>query len=291
MTYDAQEAARFYDAYGEREWTRFVDGRTSAISADVHAHYLQRFVESGDRVLDIGAGPGRFTIELARIGASVVVADLSPGQLTLNREKVMAAGLEEQVLERAVADITDLRRFAAGHFDAVVCYGGPLSYVLDRADDAVSELLRVTRPGGHLLVSVMSLVGATAGGLDRVLADARMYGLDVVDDVIRTGNLPSLLSGGHLPMHLFRWSELRALLERHGGEVVAASAASIGPQHDQDLIAGLSEGERAALVRWEIDLGAEPGAIDIGAHMIAVARKPAAVTPQNDPVTISPAGS
>ena len=30
-------------------------------------------------MLDIGAGPGRFTIELARLGADVVVADLSPG--------------------------------------------------------------------------------------------------------------------------------------------------------------------------------------------------------------------
>ena len=233
MTYDADEAARFYDAYGEREWTRFIDGRTIAISAEVHTHYLRRFVASGDRVLDVGAGPGRFTIELGRLGASVVVADLSPGQLALNRDKVIAAGFEDRVVERVVADITDLHQFADGSFDAVVCYGGPLSYVLDRADDAVSELLRVTRPGGHLLVSVMSLVGATSGALAQVLAEVHMYGLEVVDHVIATGNLPSLLSGGHLPMHMFRWSELRALLERHAGEVVAASAASIGPQHDQ----------------------------------------------------------
>ena len=45
-------------------------------------------------------------------------------------------------------------------FDAVVCYGGPLSYVMERSDDAFAELLRVTRPDGYVLASVMSLAGA-----------------------------------------------------------------------------------------------------------------------------------
>ena len=38
MTYDAQRAADFFDDYGEREW--------------------HRFARRGDRVLDIGTGPG-----------------------------------------------------------------------------------------------------------------------------------------------------------------------------------------------------------------------------------------
>ena len=79
----------------------------------------------GDRVLDVGAGPGRFTIELARLGADVVVVDLSPRQLELNREKVAEAGLEERVVERVLADVTDLSRFADASFDVTVCFGGP----------------------------------------------------------------------------------------------------------------------------------------------------------------------
>ena len=65
-------------------------------------------------------------------------------QLELNRERVEAAGFE--VRERVVADVCDLSYFADASFDAVVCYGSPLGYVLDRADDAVGELLRVTEP-------------------------------------------------------------------------------------------------------------------------------------------------
>lgn len=51
MKYDAKQAAAFFDEYGEREWTRFEDGRTPIASVATHCHYLRRFVEAGDRVL------------------------------------------------------------------------------------------------------------------------------------------------------------------------------------------------------------------------------------------------
>ncbi len=273
MRYDAERMAAFFDEYGQREWERFEDGRTSPVSLAVHKHYLRRFVRAGDRVLDVGAGPGRFSIELARSGANVTVADLSPGQLELNRRTLAEAGLEERVSDRVQADILDLAAFGDDAFDATVCYGGPLSYVLDRADEAVDELLRVTRSGGYLLVSVMSLTGAFAGGLARVRDDLRRYGPDVVEAVIHTGDLPAALSG-HAPMHMYRWSELRDLLERHRCRIVAASASSLSfGQLHRELHLTLTDDERALLTAWEIDLAAEPGAIGMGEHIIAVVQK------------------
>lgn len=273
MKYNSARAAAFYDEYGEREWARFVDGRNSPTSLHVHTHYLSRFIDSGDTVLDVGAGPGRFTVELARMGARIVVADISAVQLELNKAKLIEVGLASAVTSWIQADILDLHVLPDGQFDAVVCYGGPLSYVLDRADEAVDELLRVLRPGGVLLVSVMSLVGATAAGLPAVIHHLRTHGRDVVDLVIRTGDLPSDLSG-HLPMHMFRWSELEVLLGRHACEVVAASASALtfGRLHSE-LLASLTDDERALLTAWEIDLAGDRGAISMGEHIIAVARK------------------
>src|SRR6476620_2001290 len=97
VSWDPVAAAAFYDAYGEREWTRFEDGRCSSSNLALHEHYLRRFVREGDRVLEVGAGPGRFTVELARLGATVVVADISPVQLELNRRKVAEAGCEDAI--------------------------------------------------------------------------------------------------------------------------------------------------------------------------------------------------
>ena len=262
MTYDAGQAAAFYDEYGEREWTRFEDGRTPSTSATTHTHYLERFVSAGDRVLDIGCGPGRFTLELARLGAQVVAADISPVQLELHRR--YTSSVEESVADRVVADVLALP-FADDAFDVTVCYGGAVSYVLDDAPRAVAELTRVTRPGGHVLVSVMSLVGSLLWSIDAVLDIARERGTDVVDRVNATGVLTPGLGAHGLTMKMYRWRELRELLAAHG-EVVAASATGVvaSTPDEPDL--------RALAERIELDVGAEPGAVDIGRHILAVMR-------------------
>lgn len=262
MKYDAERAAAFYDEYGEREWTRFEDGRTPSTSLTTHTHYLERFVSAGDRVLDAGCGPGRFTLELARLGAQVVAADISPGQLDLHRRYTAPVG--DAVENRVVADVLALP-FADNAFDATVCYGGAVSYVLDHAPDAVAELARVTRPGGHVLVSVMSLVGSLLWSFEAVLDIAREQGIGVVERVNATGVLTPGLGAHGLTMKMYRWRELQELLSPHG-EIVAASATGLvaATPEDPDL--------RAFAERVELDVGAEPGAIDIGRHIIAVTR-------------------
>jgi SAM-dependent methyltransferase len=267
--WDPDRTAAYYDAYGEREWTRFEDGPTPRVSLTVHLHYLQRFVRPGDRVLDVGAGPGRFTIELARLGAEVVAADISPAQLELNRERVAGSGLEERVVERVVADVLDLSRWPDGGFDVTVCYGGALSYVLDQAPEAAAELARVTRPGGHVLVSVMSLVGTVVQFMEPLLELTRRDGIAFQEQIVATGLLPERGTDyGHLPMMLYRWPQVEALLAPHG-EIVAASAAGLLATVDPE------EPElRDLLARWEVDLAADPGALSCGQHILAVVRRP-----------------
>ena len=267
MSWDPERAASFYDEYGESEWTRFEDGRTPAPSLDVHLDRVRHFVNAGDRVLEVGAGPGRFTIELARLGAQVTVSDLSLGQLELNRERVAAEGLEEHVVERELADVLDLSRWDDASFDATICFGGPLSYVVDRADDGIAELVRVTRPGGHVLVSVMSLVGTVTHFLPILLDLVRRDGVAKNEAIVRTGFLPDEPDYGHLAMKLFRWSELEALLSSHG-TVVDVCAAGLLPavQPEEPEL-------RAFVSRVELELAGEPGAVSCGQHILAVLRR------------------
>jgi len=99
----------------------------------------------GERVLDLAAGTGVSTVELARDGAWCVACDFSLGMLH--------AGLHRGALPRVAGDALRLP-FADRAFDAVTISFG-LRNVADPAA-ALGELARVTRPGGRLVVCEFS---------------------------------------------------------------------------------------------------------------------------------------
>ena len=271
--YDRDLIARIFDEYGDAEWARHDVAPFARVAFHIHRHYLERFVSPADRVLEIGAGAGRFTIELARLGAEVTVADISPGQLELNAAHVREAGLEGRVGDRLVADLVDLAKFDDGAFDAVVCYGGPLSWVLDKRDRAMDELLRVAKPEGPVLLSVMSRHGSLRAFLTAAAQEIEEFGLEEMQEIVETGFLPpphSTLG----PMHLYTWRELEMLLRSHSCEIVAVSAAnflSIGNDETcERWLADAALWER--FLSWEVEACAQPGALDGGTHIIAVVR-------------------
>ncbi len=258
-TWDPGRTAGYFDDYGEREWKRFEDGTTPGPSATIHARMLEGYVRPGDRVLDAGAGPGRFTLELLRLGAHVTALDISAGQLELLKARVPD-------VDAVVGDITDLPQLASDTFDVTVCYGGPLSYVVDRAEQAVAELARVTRPGGHLLVSVMGLAGAVIHFAPIIVELARRDGPAKSHEIARTGFLPEGEGYGHLAMRMYVWDELEELLAPHG-DVVEGAAAGVLPH------VAVEEPEiRALLEEFEERFAYDPGCRSCGEHIIGVLR-------------------
>jgi len=275
LSYDREQTANAYDVYGEQEWDRHEKAPMHRVSFHIHRHYLKEFIRRGDRVLEAGAASGRFTVELARLGARIVVTDVSPGQLELNVANVGEAGLESAVEARELADIVDLRGHPDGSFDAVVCYGGPLSHVMDRANEALVELLRVTKPGGHVLLGVMSRHGGLHAFLTGADAEIQQFGIDEMQAIYETGDLPTTHSSLGTPVHLFSWAELRSLLEGHACDIVVASAANfLSVGNDEVCERWLHDPEMwQRFLRWEVASCAQPGAIDGGTHILAVVRR------------------
>lgn len=102
----------------------------------------------GERVLDVAAGTGVSTAELAKSGATAVASDFSLGMLRAGSRR---AGRRE--LPFVAADALCLP-FADATFDAVTISFGLRN--IAAPGDALAEFARVTRPGGRLVVCEFS---------------------------------------------------------------------------------------------------------------------------------------
>lgn len=267
----------YFDAYAAGEWDRLAQTRAGQVSFEVHRRFLARFVRPGMRVLEVGAGPGRFTIELAHLGCRVVTTDLSPVQLSLNEQYVAAAGVQDAVERRELADVCDLSAYGPGEFDAVVAFGGPLSYAFDQAGEAMSELLRVVRPSGPVLASVMSTLGAYRQFLRGVVTVLEQFGDEAGDRMLTTGDLRETQQPGpeSHSCRMFRWREVVAMVQSCGATVLDASAsnwASLGDQEELERLA-VDPDRWRRFVDNEVALCAEPGVLDGSTHVMFAASR------------------
>jgi SAM-dependent methyltransferase len=101
-------------------------------------------VGPGDRVLDVGCGPGILLSAALARDARPTGVDVSPGMIAEARRRHPAVDLVE-------ADVTDLP-LADGAFDAAV--GNFVLNHLPAPERAVAEVARVLAPGGAVALSV-----------------------------------------------------------------------------------------------------------------------------------------
>lgn len=164
-TFDEQ--ATSYDRWYETPLGAFAD------RVEREAIFALLKPQSGERILDIGCGTGRYALEMGRLGARAVGVDPSSGMLAVARvERTAPGGL---AYLRAVGERLP---FASAAFDAVIAVT-TLEFAAD-VDGMLAEAVRVTKSGGRLVVGVLNRRGPWAARRKRsrspLWADARFFG-------------------------------------------------------------------------------------------------------------------
>lgn len=138
----------------EHFWATFGPALEHA-SPERATHDIEGFLDlarlpPGGRVLDVGCGPGRHSMALARAGATVTALDRSARQL---RHLDQVASSEGHQIERVRRDMRDFTR--PGHFHGILWSGDAVGLFDDEADDltVVQNLFASLRRGGRLVVA------------------------------------------------------------------------------------------------------------------------------------------
>jgi SAM-dependent methyltransferase len=151
------ELARFL---GKAYWapgTTRIQAFTSGTEQEI-AFLVERLgLHAGSRVLDLGCGPGRHALALARRGIEVVGIDHSDEFVDLARTAAADEGLNAQF---RAADVRDLDEHEA--FDAVICLcQGGFGLLGGREDEAlIARFAAALRPGGRLALSAFHVAFA-----------------------------------------------------------------------------------------------------------------------------------
>lgn len=135
----------YYDAAPEKEWERL---EHHPFEFELNRRYMDRYIRPGERVLDIGGGPGRYSLYFAGRGCDVTLVDLSSASLAFAEEQAAARGL---FIRTVCLDARDLSGLGGEQFDHVLLMG-PLYHLLAETDRvrATEQALSHVKPNGIL---------------------------------------------------------------------------------------------------------------------------------------------
>jgi ubiquinone/menaquinone biosynthesis C-methylase UbiE len=105
-------------------------------------------ITKGLKVLDLGCGDGTTAIPEARLGADVLGVDIASNLVAAGNARVKAEGLTNCTFQEG--DATDLHELKDQSFDLVVSVFGAM--FAPRPLDVAKEMVRVTRPGGRIVM-------------------------------------------------------------------------------------------------------------------------------------------
>ena len=127
------------------EDARLVNDRGHNVEYLTTMRYIQKFLKPGDKILEIGAATGRYSIALAKMGYDVTAVDLVPKHVEIMKSK--ARRLKN--FRCMVADVLDLSMFEDKSFNMVLNFG-PMYHLFEKKDkkQAIKETVRVTAKGG-----------------------------------------------------------------------------------------------------------------------------------------------
>ena len=142
----------FYDKIEEDR--RLTKNRHGQLEYCTTMAYIHRYTNKQSKILEVGAGTGKYSIALAKEGLDVTAVELVESNLSVLREN--SKGIEN--IRAYQGDATDLSQFADDSFD-VTLYFGPMYhlYEADEVNRAIDEAIRVTKTGGVILFAFISV--------------------------------------------------------------------------------------------------------------------------------------
>jgi len=239
-------------------------------------HYIKQYLPSSGAVLDNGAGPGKYAIELAKLGYHLTLSDLTPKLVELAKQKSSELGLTEQFHGFHELNATHLDGLPSEHYAASLMLG-PL-YHLQKEEDrvlAVKELYRVTKRDGVIFVAFQSRMRMTITSLQHPHQWKPNDNLDTINDFYEKGIFNHEDKGRFTGAYYYHIDEIKPFMERNGFEAIdLIGSSSIGGMlNNEQKQYWADRDENEQLIHFLIQSAKDPSVLGISSHLLYIGRR------------------
>ena len=149
-----------YDSDVQYEWDRL---KRHPFEFAITTKMMDRYIKPGDRILDIGGGPGRYSIYYAQKGCNVTLVDLSEENVKFALEKSKEVNVNIKAIS---GDAREVSKFIKGEFDHIFVMG-PMYHLLDEKDriKALNESISLLNNKGLIYISFILMFAGMIFGM------------------------------------------------------------------------------------------------------------------------------
>ncbi|MGJ7921654.1 class I SAM-dependent methyltransferase [Neobacillus sp. LXY-4] len=174
---------RFYE--NSNEDLRLTADNARRIEYILTTKALDRYIKHEDKILELGAGTGIYSLYFAERGCKVIATDLTPKHIEQINQKIIQNKSDQLSIKTKIVNATDLREFQSESFDVVLCLG-PMYHLIEESDreKCLQESLRVLKKGGLLAIAYINKYYI----LHSVMTNDKTYlTKDFINKIMKTG--------------------------------------------------------------------------------------------------------
>lgn len=251
----------YYSNYNE-------DGRLLSQHGQVEflttMRYIQRYLQPGMRILEVGAGTGRYAHALSRLGFAVDAVELIPYNIELFQRNTQPG---ENITIRQ-GNALDLNAFAEESYDMTLVLG-PMYHLYTEADQlkALSEALRVTKKGGIIFVAYCISDASVIGyGFKEGFAPMLLEKGMMDPETFKTFSTPADL------FELYRKEDIDALMGHFPVTRLHYVATDLMTNHMRETVDGMDENMFALYLKYHFSVCERDDMVGVTHHSLDVFR-------------------
>ena len=262
-----------YTKDGLGEWERLIRQPYHRLEYNTTMHFLRKYLPERGLILDAGGGPGRYTIELAKMGYDIVLLDLTPKLLEIAKEQINKANVKNRVKQIVEGSIDNLPMFRDNTFDAVICLDGALSHIViaEQRKKAADELVRVAKQDAPLFISVIGRLAVCMNTIVYLWPE-----LQTAPDVFKKYTITGDYLGGYgfTPTHLYTPEELKSEFRNKTKILKMVGLEGIFSTHEKEYNEVHEKGEyNEILAETHLKTCSHPCIVGISEHFMLICKK------------------